>query len=86
MLPSTPETASEIMTTSRKMVASLPEIFEGIESRGDNPDVFKYRLRLPTGKETFGMLDLVFYEGFRVCVLLRTEAQSGSQEFLTPSP
>ena len=74
MLPSQPETADEVMTTSRNLLAALPAIFEGIDTRGTNPDVFQYRLRLPTDRENVGMIELHFYEGFRVCVLLRTEA------------
>ena len=74
MLPSKPETASEVMVTSRNLLAALPVIFEGADSRGTNPDVFQYRLRLPIDQENVGMVDLLFYEGFRVCVLLRAEA------------
>ena len=74
MLPSKPETASEVMVTSHNLLAALPVIFEGADSRGTNPDVFQYRLRLPIDQENVGMVDLLFYEGFRVCVLLRAEA------------
>ena len=74
MLPSKPETAGEVMATSRNLLAALAAIFEGVDFRGANPDVFQYRLRLPINQENVGMVELLFYEGFRVCVLLRTEA------------
>lgn len=74
MLPSNPETAAEVMATSRTLLAAMPQLFAGIAFGGSKPDVFQFRVRLPEPSLPIGCVEMLFYEGFRVCVLLRAEA------------
>lgn len=74
MLPSNPLTADEAMGTSCNLIAAMPQLFAGVVFSGDNPDVFQYRLRLPDAAMQVGCVEMQFYGGFRVCVLLRSDA------------
>jgi hypothetical protein len=67
-------TAHEAMSTNRDLAAAMPQLFAGVAFRGDNPDVFQYRVRRPDGDLQVGCVEMRFYEGLRVCVLLLAEA------------
>ncbi|MYM89057.1 hypothetical protein GTP91_18000 [Rugamonas sp. FT82W] len=72
MFPSNYETARNVLETSRALMEAIPAVFVDTSFSGENPDVFKYRVWLPQPDAIMGFVEMIFYGGFRVCVIMPT--------------
>lgn len=73
MLPSKVGTSNNAILTSNFLIETTSLVFNGKTFFGSNPEVFKYRMHIPENPENVGLVQLVFYEGFNVCVLFSNE-------------
>jgi hypothetical protein len=70
MLPSNPATTEQVSQTSKAMLEAIPQVFSGKPLLGANPETFQYRINLPQAGEKLGLVEMRFYEGFQVLVML----------------
>ncbi len=76
MLPSKAETAAAVMDTSKQLLEAIPHIFRDKPLLGSNPEIFQFRTHLPEKSDGLGLVQLLFYEGFNVCVMFGTTLPS----------
>lgn len=69
MLPSQVESTRKVVDTSMNMREAIPHIFRGKPLLGENPEIFQYRIHLPKIANGLGLVQLVFYQGFNVCIM-----------------
>lgn len=79
MLPSKADTARKVIETSNYLLAAIPYIFRDKPLLGSNPEVFQYRIHLPEDANGRGFVQLLFYQGFNVCVMFGTDLAMHAQ-------
>lgn len=73
MIPSKAESAAKTLETSELLLEAIPHIFREKPLLGTNPEIFQYRIHLPENAHGLGLVQLMFYQGFNVCVMFGTE-------------
>lgn len=69
MLPSNPVTEQNVLQKSQFLLEALPHIFHDRPLQGSNPDIFQFRIHVPEQADGLGLVHLIFYGAFQVCVM-----------------